>query len=229
MLEDFQSIELFPLSFGDVISNLVISVVCGLIISYVYRLTYRGPSYSVTFVNSLVIITMITAVVILVIGNNLARALGLVGALSIIRFRTVVRDTLDMAFIFYALAVGMAAGVGLNMVAIAGTFMIGLVIILLVSFDYARPRKRHHLLQIAYNNGDEGDNSLDRLLSKYCRQLKLVNLKNIGMSGDLEAFYHITLKNNRKSEQLIKQLQQMQQVKHVNLYFDEDDYNAPMM
>ena len=213
MLEDFQSIELFPLSFGDVISNLVISVICGLIISYVYRLTYKGPSYSVTFVNSLVVITMITAIVILVIGNNLARALGLVGALSIIRFRAVVRDTLDMAFIFYALAVGMAAGVGLNIVAIAGTIMVGLVIILLVFFNFARPRHRHHLLQIAYRSDEEEDTRLDRLLSKYCRRLKLVNLKNIGASGDFEAYYHITLKDSRKSELLMKQLQQIEAVK----------------
>ena len=228
MLEDFQSIELFPISFMDVVGNMIIAVICGLIIAVIYRLTYRGPSYSITFVNSLVVITMITAIVILVIGNNLARALGLVGALSIIRFRAVVRDTLDMAFIFYALAVGMAAGVGLDVVAIAGTLMVGLVILMLVSFNFGKPRRRHHLLQIAYM-GDEDESGLNRILSKYCKRLKLVNLKNIGMTGELEAFYHVTLKNNNKSSELVKQLQLLKEVRHVNLFFDEDDYNAPTM
>ncbi|MEL7339160.1 MAG: DUF4956 domain-containing protein, partial [Bacteroidota bacterium] len=84
MLQDFQQgLDLFPLSLQDILINLGVALLCGLIISGVYRITYKGPNYSVSFVNSLVILTMITAVVILVIGNNLARAFGLVGTMSI--------------------------------------------------------------------------------------------------------------------------------------------------
>jgi len=121
MLEDFQNIEIFSPSIFDIAGNMLVAFVCGLIISVVYRMVYKGPSYSVTFVNSLVLLAMITSVVILVIGNNLARAFGLVGAMSIIRFRTAVRDTQDIIFIFFSLTVGMAAGVGLKIVAIIAT------------------------------------------------------------------------------------------------------------
>ncbi|MCB0843737.1 MAG: DUF4956 domain-containing protein, partial [Bacteroidetes bacterium] len=126
MFQDFQSIDLFPLTVADIVINLAISVICGLIISVVYRLTYKGASYSVTFVHSLVLLSMITAIVLLVIGNNLARAFGLVGAMSIIRFRTAVRDTQDIVFIFFSLAVGMAAGVGYPVIAILGTILVSL-------------------------------------------------------------------------------------------------------
>jgi len=104
--------DLFPVTGFEIITNITVALVCGLFISWLYRHTYKGPGYSITFVNSMVFLAMITAVVILVIGNNLARAFGLVGAMSIIRFRTAVKETQDIVYIFFALSVGMAAGVG---------------------------------------------------------------------------------------------------------------------
>lgn len=227
MLEDFQNIEVFSPSIFDIAGNLFIALVCGLIISFVYRLTYKGPSYSVTFVNSLVLLAMITSVVILVIGNNLARAFGLVGAMSIIRFRTAVRDTQDIIFIFFSLTVGMAAGVGLTFVAVIATLLISSVIILLVSFGYANPSKQQHLLQISYMGSNEADTQLADLLKKYCKKRKLVNLKNIGASDNFEAFYHINLKSTKKNEEFIRKLNELDFVNNVSLYFDEDDNNSP--
>ena len=121
MFEEYQNLAVFPNSTADVLANLVVAFLCGLMMSIVYRLTYRGPSYSVTFVNSLVLLSIISAIVIMVIGNNIARAFGLVGAMSIIRFRTAIRDTMDLVFIFLSLALGMACGVGLNLLALLGT------------------------------------------------------------------------------------------------------------
>ena len=227
MIEDFQNIEVFSPSIFDIAGNLFVALICGLIISFVYRLTYRGPSYSVTFVNSLVLLSMITSVVILIIGNNLARAFGLVGAMSIIRFRTAVRDTQDIIFIFFSLTVGMAAGVGLTLVAVLATLIISSIIILLVSFGYANPSKQQHLLQIAYSGSADSDIKLSNVLKKYCKKRKLVNLKNIGSSNNFEAFYHINLKSAKKNEEFIRNLNDLEFVKNVNLYFDEDDNNSP--
>ena len=227
MLEEFQQIEIFTPSIFDIAGNLLVALICGLIISLVYRFVYKGPSYSVTFVNSLVLLSMITAVVILVIGNNLARAFGLVGAMSIIRFRTAVRDVQDIIFIFFALTVGMAAGVGLVMVAIIATLIICSVIILLVSTDFSAPKKRQHLLQVAYTGSDQAEAQLSAVLKKYCKRLKLVNLKNVGFNDDLEAFYHISLRRTKAREEFIRTLNNLDFVTNVNLYFDEDDNNSP--
>jgi hypothetical protein len=106
-----------------------VALICGLLLSIIYRATYRGPSYSVTFVNSLVLLTIISSIVIMVIGNNIARAFGLVGAMSIIRFRTAIRDTMDLVYIFLSLAIGMACGVGLTAVALVGSLIAGLVVL----------------------------------------------------------------------------------------------------
>jgi len=116
---------------GQVIRSLIVALICGFLVSLLYRWTYRGSNCSITFVNALPALSMITAIVIVVIGNNLARAFGLVGALSIIRFRTAIKDIQDIVFIFFSLAVGMAAGVGLHSTAVAGTIVIGISILIL--------------------------------------------------------------------------------------------------
>jgi hypothetical protein len=90
---------------------LSVALFAGLILTCLYRITYKGAGYTAGFVGSIILLTLITALVIMVIGNNLARAFGLVGAMSIIRFRTAVKDVMDIVFIFFALAVGMASGV----------------------------------------------------------------------------------------------------------------------
>lgn len=227
MFEDFQQIDIFRPSIFDIGGNLLVAFICGLIIALVYRITYKGPSYSTTFVNSLVLLCMITSVVILVIGNNLARAFGLVGAMSIIRFRTAVRDTQDIIFIFFSLTIGMAAGVGLVEIAIIATLLISTVIIFLVFTGFGDTRKRRHLLQVSYVDKASTETKLAKALKKYCRRAKLVNLKNLGYNGEIEAFYQLDLKRARHAQALVKHLNGIEHISQINLYFDEADTNAP--
>ena len=225
MFEQFQDIELFPVTVFDVFANLMVALVCGIIIALVYRFIYRGPSYSVTYVNSLVLLTLITSVVMLVIGNNLARAFGLVGAMSIIRFRTAVRDVQDIVIIFFALAVGMAAGVGLHIIALAGTIIISIIAIILVTFNFGAPRKREYLLQIGYISTQENESKLESVLKKHCRKLRMVNMKNLG-DESMEVFYHVNFKTKDKGSELLRELGEFDQILNVNLFFDEDDTGA---
>ena len=224
---DYQNLAVFPTATSDVLANLLVAFLCGLMLSIIYRLTYRGPSYSVTFVNALVLLSIIAAIVIMVIGNNIARAFGLVGAMSIIRFRTAIRDTMDLVFIFLSLALGMACGVGLNAVALTGAMLAGLVIVALTFTNFGAPRKRHYLLQIIYQPSDQQD--LTKPIMRYCSSLKLVSLKNIGLDDLSESNYHVTLKNSKLTEELVRTLRQTQGVQQVNVFFDEDDFNPPTM
>lgn len=227
MFADYQNLAVFPTSSADVLVNLLVALVCGLVLSVVYRLTYRGPSYSVTFVNSLVLLSIIASIVIMVIGNNIARAFGLVGAMSIIRFRTAIRDTMDLVFIFLALALGMACGVGLNVVAITGTLIAGLVVIVLTFTHFGAPRRRHFLLQIIYHAAEQRD--MTQPIMRFCKSLKLVSMKNVGLDDLTESNYHITLRDARKTEEMVRELRRAPGVQQVNVFFDEDDFNPPTM
>jgi len=226
MLEEFQTLELFQLSIYTVLTNLAVSLACGIVIALVYRYIYKGPSYSATYVNSLVLLSLITTLVIMVIGNNLARAFGLVGAMSIIRFRTAVRDVQDIVYIFFALAVGMASGVGLHAIAIAGTLIICLVSVVLVTFNFGAPGKSEYVLQLIYNPTKEIDDRISEVLKKYCRGVRLSNLKSQGEDGNMEAFYQFSLRRKYKSTELVEEFTSLSQKLRFNLYFDQDEANV---
>lgn len=227
MLEEFQQIDIFRPTIFDFAANLFVSLTCGIVIALVYRFTYRGASYSTSFVNSLVLLSLITTVVILVIGNNLARAFGLVGAMSIIRFRTAVRDVQDIVFIFFSLTIGMAAGVGLNSVAIIGTIFICLIIIMLDTTGFGRPARLKHLLQVSYDGSPEAETEILAILKKYCRRIRLMNLRQLAGSSDVEAFYHLAIRDKKKQEEFIRILRTMPAVSQVNLFFEEEDNGLP--
>ena len=115
----------------EILINLTLSFILGVIVSIVYKKTHKGLSYSQSFMITNVFVAVIVCMVIMIIGNSLARAFALVGALSIIRFRTVVKDTKDTAFIFWSLATGMASGTGSYFLAISGTIILSIIAFIL--------------------------------------------------------------------------------------------------
>lgn len=225
MLDDFQNVLSVSLSIGEVLENLLVSLICGLLISLFYRLTYRGPGMSYSFINSLIVLALITSVVIMVIGNNLARAFGLVGAMSIIRFRTAIKETQDIIFIFFALAIGMASGVGLHALALASTIFIGLILYVLTKTHAASPSKKDFLLQFSFNsNGGYEEAPFISVFQKYCKSSKLINTKALMESDSLELSYHIVLKDVKLITEFVSQLRNSKGVNNVNLFFDEENF-----
>lgn len=217
------SLSILSSSIGPVIANMTVALICGLLTLLFYRWTCRGPGYSIAFVNSLPPLSMITAVVVMVIGNNLARAFGLVGALSLIRFRTAIKDVEDIVFIFFSLAVGMAAGVGLHAIAITGTIFIGASILILSKINYACPKRQEFLLQFRFAPSGEQEAPYLPILKKHCKQHRLINVKSL-KKGDLELSYYVNLEAKDKSEEFAHELGQVQDVTHVNLVFDKERF-----
>lgn len=224
MEQNFQEIFTFSLTVREAISNIFVAFISGIFIAILYRITYRGISYSTTFVNAIIMLTMITALVIMVIGNNLARAFGLVGAMSIIRFRTAVKDSQDIMFIFFALGIGLAAGVGLYAVTLASTVLIGLAIYITSKLNVNNPPQREFLLQIYCSESKIDENPFQSVLSKYCYKSKVINIKGEAeeYGAHLELSYYIKLKNENLGSKLVKELRNINGVNNVNLFFDEN-------
>lgn len=228
MFTDLGGMEIFPTTGFEIVGNILIALACGLFIGWLYRRTYKGPGYSVAFVNSLILLAMLTAMVILVIGNNLARAFGLVGAMSIIRFRTAVKDTLDIVYIFFALVIGMAAGAGYHKIAVLSTLVVGAVIFVLSRTGGTGARKADSLLQFAYSvtgNGNGNGNSHAGylpVLRKYCRRHMVINTRALEDEDTLELSFYVHLRNEEGNDALVRDLRKVQGVSRVNLYFDEE-------
>ena len=220
MFEDFQNITANNSDPLIILKNLGVALLCGLIIALVYRISYRGASYSAQFVNSLVLLSLITSVVIMVIGNNLATAFGLVGAMSIIRFRTAVRDVQDIVFIFFSLSIGLAAGVGLGTLAIIGTVFIGLIVFLVIATDLSAPKQRHYMLQISFNDGSQ-QAELEEILKKFCSSIKLISYQSNEMNSFIQVYYHVQLAKRSEHNLLVDALKSVTSVDNVSLFFDD--------
>lgn len=223
-MTDIQSIFTFTITASDVFANVFVAMICGFIIALLYKHTYRGLNYSSSFTTSIILLTMITAIVIMVIGNNLARAFGMVGAMSIIRFRTAVKDASDIMFIFFALSIGLAAGVKLYSIAFLGTLMVGGTYLLVTQFSFSLSGKKEFLMHITTVGDELPDNPFGDLFKTFCKNHKLVNVKTLGDEMDqvMEYSYYINLKKEEKGSELVTLLKKINGVHQVNLFFDED-------
>ncbi|MBQ2767480.1 MAG: DUF4956 domain-containing protein [Clostridia bacterium] len=127
-LENVSSISVL-----DMLLTLVLSFGIGLFIFLIYKKTYRGVMYSATFGTTLIALTMITSAVILAVTSNVVLSLGMVGALSIVRFRTAIKDPLDIAFLFWAIGAGIILAAGMIPLAVISSVVIGLILLFFVN------------------------------------------------------------------------------------------------
>lgn len=122
----------------QILITLAIAFAIGIFIYFIYKRTFSGVMFSKNFSGSLILLTMITAMVILPIANNLLLSIGMVGALSIVRFRTAVKDPMDTVFMFWSIAAGITLGAGLYWEAVIGSFVVGVCMILISLFKFKK-------------------------------------------------------------------------------------------
>jgi uncharacterized membrane protein YhiD involved in acid resistance len=207
---------------ADILMNMAMAFVLGVAIALVYRRTHRALNYSVSFVNTLVFLPMVTAVVIMVIGNNLARAFGMVGAMSIIRFRTVVKDTRDTAFVFLALAAGMAAGTGYHLIALVG---IGFVIVLAIALylgNFGSIRSQDLLLRLCVTPDERGAMLHEEVFRRHLRKNLLLNIQTRREGKLLELSYFVRLRAPEQTRAFVADLNAIDGVQDVSLITMEE-------
>ncbi len=178
------------LSVSTILITLLTAALCGAVIYLVYRFFYRGVVYSDNFNILLLLTTVVTAFIIMTISANVVLSLGMVGALSIVRFRAAVKDPLDIGFLFWGIAAGITAGAQLYWVAIIGTVAIAVIYILLTIF---KKERKSYLLIVRYTA--ENELNVNGILGaiKY-------KLKNKTQTGDrIELTVEVKIKNNDTS------------------------------
>jgi len=225
MLQDLQSIWNFSVTFNDIVSNLLIALLSGIIVAFFYRISNNGQSYSSQFISSIILLTLITSLVIMVIGNNLARAFGLVGAMSIIRFRSAIKETIDIVFIFFALVIGMAAGVKLYSIAIYGALFIGIISWLLSKSSKLFLKKKDFLLEFNYDTSSETDTdpSYTNVIKEFCKKNLLINMKSTGTGRIFNYSLYINLKNEDEYVDFLRKLKNAKGITDVNIFFDSEE------
>jgi hypothetical protein len=214
--------NLFAYTSVEMVVNILVAIGLGFVISTLYRQTHRGLSYSQSFTLTILYVTVIVAVVMMVIGGSLARAFALVGALSIIRFRTVIKDTKDTAYVFLALAVGMAAGTSNYFLAVISTFMIAALAVIVHKYNYGVLYKSEFVLRFLYTADGDRASYLEPL-DALAREHHLLHIEPTGDPGLIRLTLDVTLAEDVVPESLVGALRDVEGVSELVLIASKTD------
>jgi len=208
----------------QIIINLFISFVLGVVISIVYKKTHKGLSYSQSFMVTNIFVAVIVCMVIMIIGNSLARAFALVGALSIIRFRTVVKDTKDTAYIFWSLAAGMASGTSSYFLAFAGTAIISVIAFSLHLSNFGSFIKSEFILQFRIKSNEANiSKRYNEIISKYSKTSTLLNSESSDDSKSIKLNFDLILKDDKEQTELVSELSKIDGLSEVMIIAAKSD------
>ena len=222
---DYFSAQSGALTLVDVVLSFLVALVLGIVIFVSYRFSFSGAIYSVRFNVSLIMLTVITTLVMAVIGNNIALSLGMVGALSIVRFRTAIKDPRDTAYIFWCIAIGICCGVSEFMIASIGTMVLFLFLILVGAV------RRNDRYMLIVRGAKEGSSEIEKRVTLYFNSKAQLRVINTG-TDTVEYIYELTdalLASGKKRSQnaltIVETLEDIAGINAINLVCQNDEIN----
>lgn len=201
----------------SILTNLMLASILGIAIALVYKKTHRGVSYSQSFVSSLVLTTIISTIIIMVIGSSLARAFGLIGAFTIVRFRSAIKDIRDMTFLFLSLALGVAAGTDSYQLAILGFIFTSGLVFLLDKIHFGVISNYEYVLTFTLKPHPNEHEPYQKIFEQYLKENMLLNVRSIDEGKGLELSFNIRLKNVKNTHEFTKTLAKIKDVSRVEL------------
>lgn len=201
--------------------SLLAAFIAGQFTAWIYVYTHSGISYSRAFVQSIVLLTIVVCMAMLVIGNNVIVAFGLIGALAVIRFRNVLKDTRDTAFIFFALIAGMATGTGRYKLAALGTALFCVILLYLHWTAFGSRYMSDGFIRFHMSAGGEGLDTIREIMRRYARSAQLVS-QRFSEEGAGEIAYRLTMRDPGRADELVARLQEIQGVSHVTFVLQEE-------
>ena len=205
------------LGLEQILCGLFASFVLSMAIAAVYRWTYQGLSYSRSFVHTQVLSSLVTATLIMAIGNNLARGLGILGTLAIVRFRTPIRDPRDIIFLFACLCIGISCGAGVFAVAVIGSVFFCLIALYLHWSPFASLRVYEGLLRFSLPPGSWSKEKAMEILGQYCSSFVLVAMREAIQGDAVEYSYQIRLIDPTYQPELLENLRAVKEINDVHL------------
>lgn len=203
-------------SISDTLIAMLFSFVLGLFIMIIYKKTFKGVMYSNSFAVSLMALTLITTLIILAVTSNVILSLGMVGALSIVRFRTAIKEPFDIAFLFWSVAVGIVLGAGLIPLAVIGSVFIGIVLVLFVNKD----TKDNPYILVVNLDDDTTEKTVINYVEEKCKSF-VVKSKTVSNAG-VEFTLEIRLKD--MSTSFVNTISNIDGVKNAVLVSYNGDY-----
>jgi uncharacterized membrane protein YhiD involved in acid resistance len=207
----------FP-SFEVAIFSLLLAFVLSSAIAFTYRLTYKGKDFPNHLFQAIVLSSLVTSMIMMAIDNNFAVGFGIIGAVAIIRFRTLISDPRNIIFMFAGISIGIATGVYGYSIAISGTVIFCIVAFLLYYSPYGKPSDDDYELVVEYSETDfKGE--IDKLIEPFCRSFNLEVQRKTELA--LRRRYNLKLKKNTNSEEMFQKLKGVEGILTVRIEKNE--------
>jgi uncharacterized protein DUF4956 len=212
-------------SMADIAIALSLSFLLSAGIGWVYRFTHRNVSYSQSYVQTLVILGMLIALIMLVVGSNIARAFALVGALSVVRFRNAIKETRDVGFIFLVMGVGMAVGTRFYTLGIVAAVAISLIIVVMYRFNWFALNVQRQVVKVQVPPDGDYTAGIQDVLIRFTTEFELVSMESIRGGALTEIMYSVRLKKGNEPGELIAALSERTSGQRVTVLtgYDQSD------
>lgn len=193
----------------EIVFAMAVSILLNLVIATLYRKTYKGTRYSQDYVQTLIIIGVVTTILIMVVSGNGAIAFGMFAAFSVIRFRRNLGQSRDLAFVFFAMAIGMVVGARRYDMAVIITAIVGTAIYILSKSDAFAPRRASHLLTLRMTSEMNFEELLKPVFDEFTEQTQLISVSSVQAGMMTELRYGLQLKVGASTPKLLDALHQV--------------------
>jgi hypothetical protein len=206
MLDFLNTINTVDISFSNSIATLLVSLCLGLMISFTYMATAEKENYNQSFCYTLVIVPIVAAIIIYMVGSNIAAAFSVGSAFTLIRFRSEPGSPKNIAYVFFTVAAGLACGVQCYMYAFLFTFALCLIIFVCTKLNFGCKNISTKRLKILLPETLEFDNAFDEIFEKYTVSHNIVKVSTVDLGSLYEMEYHIVMKNDISVKEFIDDL-----------------------
>lgn len=212
-----------PISVPLVLLGLLLSFLCGQSLAWIYMWTHSGLSYSRTFVNSLIVIPVLVAAVMMVLAHNLVTAFGMMAVFAIVRFRNILRDTLDTSYILASLVVGMACGTQRYPVAILVTLVIIVILVYLWATAFGSRHRYDVIVNLHWARPMKELEFLRTLFWRYSRRSHCASQRDNAAQGGTDLSYRLLLRDPNRLEEMLSTLRGTEGISRVSSLQAEDE------
>jgi hypothetical protein len=213
----------FPTDLQTLVLSLLLAFLAGQLLAWVYMLTHSGLSYSRTFVSSLIVLPITVAMVMMVLDNNLVTAFSLMAVFAMVRFRNIVRDTLDTVYILSLIVIGMACGTQKLSTALVGTVLASLVLLYLWYTSFGSRQRYDMIVNLTWSGAAEEPGLLEGLFERHTIRAVCASERSAHDGGAVDLSYRLLLRDPARSGELLSELRAHDGVTRVTSMRAEDE------
>lgn len=207
-------------------TTILLAFALALAICMVYRQTHRGLQYSRSFVFTLALMSPIVSVIMVVVEGSLARAFAVLGALSLVRFRTAVKDTTDLAYVFWAITVGLCVGTNHHLTAVAATVLIALAIGILSWVRFGAGHSDDYVLRFSVDSRNGAESHYQETFKRMLKKATLLDVHALNKGAGMDVVYAVSFNNPNAIRPFVQELSSIEGVDRVGLVNSKEEVES---